>query len=113
SQIADGSFRQDLYFRLAQFPVHVPPLRERRDDIPMLARHFLSIFAQEMGAAQPQVDPAAIKRLLAHPFPGNVRELKKIIERALIESGGGAVQAAHIHLTTCAIPRTIAPTLSA
>ncbi|HMB95160.1 MAG TPA: sigma-54 dependent transcriptional regulator [Tepidisphaeraceae bacterium] len=104
AQIAGGDFRQDLYFRLAQFPVHLPPLRERPDDIPLLACHFVRMFAAEMGAVAPQIDPAARKMLGQHSFPGNVRELKNIIERALIESGGTVIQPMHIHLTSAPIP---------
>jgi DNA-binding NtrC family response regulator len=98
SQIELRLFRQDLYFRLAQFPVHLPPLRQRTEDIPLIARHFLRLFATEMGVATPEIDAAAIKLLLQHPFPGNVRELKNVIERAMIESGGQCVQSHHIYL---------------
>jgi DNA-binding NtrC family response regulator len=98
-QIAGGSFRQDLYFRLAQFSVEVPPLRERREDIPLLARHFLRLFAQEMKVPMPLIEPEALAALSACNFPGNVRELKNIIERAMIESGGEAVCVRHLRFT--------------
>jgi DNA-binding NtrC family response regulator len=98
ARIAAGSFREDLYFRLAQFTVHIPPLRERREDIPLLASHFLSLFASEMGLAPPRIDAEALAILAAHHFPGNVRELKNVIERALIESGGKDVRAEHLYL---------------
>jgi DNA-binding NtrC family response regulator len=97
--IETGEFRQDLYFRLAQFTVTLPPLRHRRDDIPLLACHFLWLFATEMGVAPPPVDPRVMQILCDHPFPGNVRELKNVIERALIESGGQAVCPEHLRLT--------------
>jgi DNA-binding NtrC family response regulator len=93
-----GTFRRDLYFRLAQFPVDLPALRDRPEDIPLLARHFLQLFSKEMGITTPPLDAAALKLLARHPFPGNVRELKNVIERALIESGGEPVRAHHIHL---------------
>jgi len=96
--IEAGRFRRDLYFRLAQFPVVLPPLRERREDVPLLARHFLELFAREMGLVAPAIEPAALRLLSGYDFPGNVRELKNIIERSLIESGGGPVRAQHIHL---------------
>ena len=92
AQIDAGAFRQDLYFRLAQYVVLVPPLRDRREDIPLLAHHFLRLFAGEMGMPTPAMDAESLRLLAAHPFPGNVRELKNVIERALIESGGLHVQ---------------------
>jgi DNA-binding NtrC family response regulator len=98
SQIQAGTFRRDLYFRLAQFPVDLPALRDRPEDIPLLARHFMALFAKEMGITTPSLDAAAVKLLSRHPFPGNVRELKNVIERALIESAGQPVKAHHIHL---------------
>ena len=98
ARIADGSFREDLYFRLAQFAVEVPPLRERREDIPMLAQHFAKLFAGETGIAPPTISSAALKVLAAHPFPGNIRELKNVIERALIESGGEEILPDHLFL---------------
>jgi len=97
-QIESGAFRQDLYFRLAQYTVFVPPLRERREDIGLLAQHFLKLFAAEMGMPTPTLDHAAQSALEDYPFPGNVRELKNVIERALIESGGLPVHAEHLHL---------------
>lgn len=99
-QIAQGTFRQDLYYRLARFVVTAPPLRERREDIPLLALHFLHIFAREMGREAPPLAPAVIEALTAHSFPGNVRELKNAVERALIESGGAAIEVEHLHLAT-------------
>ena len=88
AQIAAGTFRQDLYFRLARYAVETPPLREHPEDIPLLAAHFLALFAAEMGIAPPAWTPQALAALEGYFFPGNVRELKNIIERALIESGG-------------------------
>jgi DNA-binding NtrC family response regulator len=97
-QIAQGTFRQDLYYRLARFVVTAPPLRERREDIPLLAQHFLHLFAREMAREAPPLAPATLEALTAHSFPGNVRELKNVVERALIESGGGAIEVEHLHL---------------
>jgi DNA-binding NtrC family response regulator len=82
TKIAAGKFRPDLYFRLAQFRVIVPPLRERQEDIPLLAEHFLKMFATEMGVAKPDLSQEALAALEAYHFPGNVRELKHIIEGA-------------------------------
>jgi DNA-binding NtrC family response regulator len=116
ASISSGSFRQDLYFRLAQFPVHLPPLRDRPDDIPLLATHFLQLFAKEMGTTIPSVDPAVMTALSRYSFPGNVRELKNVIERALIECGGSRVQMQHIHVsktqTTAPTPALALPTES-
>ncbi|MBI2506072.1 MAG: sigma-54-dependent Fis family transcriptional regulator [Candidatus Latescibacteria bacterium] len=96
-QIREGGFRQDLYFRLAHYTVEVPPLRERQEDVPLLARHFLTFFAGEMGREAPELSHAALERLKGYSFPGNVRELKNIIERALIESHGEQIQPQHLH----------------
>ena len=96
--IASGAFRQDLYFRLARFPVHVPPLRERREDIPLLAQHFVHLFAEEMGMDSHALSTEVLSALEGYDFPGNVRELKNIVERALIESGGGELRPGHLHL---------------
>lgn len=106
--VGTGAFRQDLYFRLAGFPVEVPPLRERREDISLLSRHFLSIFAAEMGLEPPPLSPEALSPLETYSFPGNIRELKNILERALIESGGTEIRPEHLHFfkPARAAPRT-------
>jgi DNA-binding NtrC family response regulator len=96
--IAQGRFRQDLYFRLARFTIQVPPLRERHEDIPLLAMHFLDLYADEMGVAAPAFSPEALARLRGYSFPGNVRELKNIIEYALIKSGGATLLPEHLRL---------------
>jgi DNA-binding NtrC family response regulator len=97
-KMTGGEFRQDLYFRLARYTVEMPSLRERPEDIPLLARHFLEVFAREMGIAGATLTPDAMDHLMAYQFPGNVRELKNIIERALIQSGGEPIESAHLHL---------------
>ena len=100
TKIAAGEFREDLYFRLAGFPVHVPPLRERKEDIPLLVSHFLSHFTVEMRYAEkPAMSKDALTTLQSYAFPGNIRELKNIIERAMIESSGGEILPEHLHLT--------------
>lgn len=96
-KMASGSFRQDLYFRLARFTVTVPPLRERREDIPLLARHFVQLFADEMGLPVPVVSETALSEMSSYDFPGNVRELKNVVERAMIESGGTEIRPEHLH----------------
>jgi DNA-binding NtrC family response regulator len=95
-KIAAGTFRQDLYYRLARFTIRTPPLRERKDDIALLAAHFLQVFAREMGRQPPPLNPAALAALEAYDFPGNVRELKNLVERALIASNGGEIRPEHI-----------------
>ena len=96
-QIQSGAFRQDLYFRLARYPVTAPPLRDRKEDIPVLAQHFLQLFAVEMGREAPDLSPEVLEVLKAYDFPGNVREMKNIIERALIESSGGEIRPYHLY----------------
>jgi DNA-binding NtrC family response regulator len=105
ARVASGAFRQDLFFRLAQYVVHVPALRERRQDIPLLVMHFLRLFAEEMKLRPPVIAPDALDVLVDYPFPGNVRELRNIAERALIVSGGAPVQKRHLSLPE---PRVIA-----
>jgi len=83
---ARGSFRADLFYRLNVFPITVPPLRERRTDIPELAMHFLKRFAEKHGRRAARIRPAAVQSLVAHDWPGNVRELQNLIERAAILS---------------------------
>ena len=97
SKIVQGTFREDLYFRLAGFTVTIPPLRERKEDIPLLTEHFLKMFAQEMGRDNPVLSPEAKEALEAYHFPGNVRELKNIIENALIKSGNSEIHPEYLH----------------
>ncbi len=87
--VAAGRFREDLWFRLNVFPIRVPPLRERRQDIPALVHHFVRSKSRELKLARPAaLAPGAIDRLIPYPWPGNVRELENVIERALILSRG-------------------------
>jgi len=83
--IKEGSFRADLYFRLNVIPITLPPLRDRREDIPLLVAHFLKKFAPD---APPQMSQSAMRSLMAYPWPGNVRQLENAIERAVTLSGG-------------------------
>src|SRR5712692_3671294 len=87
-EIAEGRFREDLYYRLSVIPILVPPLRERREDIPLLARHFLERFRKTMEKAVEGVSPEAMTRLESYDWPGNVRELENTMERAVaLETG--------------------------
>jgi transcriptional regulator with GAF, ATPase, and Fis domain len=83
-----GRFRLDLYYRLSVFPVEVPPLRKRREDIPLLADHFLQVAARKAGRSKPPLTLAIAQRLQQYDWPGNVRELQHVIERAVITSRG-------------------------
>ncbi|MFZ3246797.1 MAG: sigma-54 dependent transcriptional regulator [Candidatus Acidiferrales bacterium] len=82
-EIAEGRFREDLYYRLSVIPVHLPALRERREDIPLLSRHFLERFRNATGKKIEGIEPKAMERLEAYDWPGNVRELENTIERAV------------------------------
>src|SRR5919202_5906838 len=82
--LEQGRFREDLYYRLNVVPINVPPLRERKEDIPFLAMHFVAKLAPDLGSIAKELSPAAIDRLLDHSWPGNVRELENTIERSLV-----------------------------
>jgi DNA-binding NtrC family response regulator len=87
-EVSEGRFREDLYYRLSVVPIRVPPLRERADDIPRLARHFAGRTARDIGRSEPDLTPEAMELLQDYPWPGNVRELAHTVERAVILSGG-------------------------
>ena len=97
-RVRDGSFREDLYFRLNVVPVRLAPLRERPEDIPVLAQHFLARFAVENGRASLRLGRAAVETLLRYEWPGNVRELMNSIERAVILCGGEELRPEHLLL---------------
>jgi formate hydrogenlyase transcriptional activator len=88
AMVAEGRFRTDLYYRLNVFPLVLPPLRERPDDIPRLVRHFTQRFARQMGRRIETIPSAILEALVHHPWPGNIRELQNVIERAVILSPG-------------------------
>ncbi|MEN9360760.1 MAG: Formate hydrogenlyase transcriptional activator [Verrucomicrobiota bacterium] len=89
---AAGLFRSDLYYRLGVFPLQLPPLRERRDDLPLLAEHFLRLQARRLGRPVPALTPALAAQLQAYSWPGNIRELQHVLERALITAGKGPLR---------------------
>jgi two-component system nitrogen regulation response regulator NtrX len=97
-EIAEGRFREDLYYRLNVVPVRIPPLRERREDIPELANHFLTRFAAERRITPPTFSDEAIAALQAHDWPGNVRQLRNIIERTVILAPGDRVSCIDVDL---------------
>jgi len=90
-RIRDRLFREDLFYRLNVIPIEVPPLRERRDDIPLLAQHFLEVCSQERGTAVDSITRGAMEALMAYNWPGNVRELENMIERVVILGDGGEI----------------------
>jgi len=93
-----GSFREDLYYRINVIELQVPPLRDRGPDIALLSRHILKRIAGEMGVAVPELDADAMRRLAGYRFPGNVRELENVLERAMALCPGERIRAADIHL---------------
>ncbi|MEO6852555.1 MAG: sigma 54-interacting transcriptional regulator [Rhodoferax sp.] len=104
--VRDGRFREDLFFRLNVFPIHLPPLRERRDDIPLLMNHFLNHYRRKHGCATLGFTQAAVRTLLNYDFPGNIRELQNLVERAVIMADVGGLIDVH-HLFTSG--ETLAP----
>jgi DNA-binding NtrC family response regulator len=88
-----GTFRSDLYYRLNVISLHMPPLRDRADDVPLLTEHFLSRFADGQGIG---IEPEAMERLGAYDWPGNVRELENALERAAVLSGGKPIDLDHL-----------------
>jgi formate hydrogenlyase transcriptional activator len=86
--IDSGTFRPDLFYRLSVFPIHLPPLRGRREDIPVLAAHFLDLFSRQQHKVVPEFAPGVIDRLVEYDWPGNIRELQNVIERAVILARG-------------------------
>jgi two-component system response regulator FlrC len=97
-RVKDGKFREDLYFRLAVFPIRIPPLRERKNDILPLAEHFLVRYGRTMGRQGLKLSPASQNDLTNYPWPGNVRELENAIQRALLLSDGDMIEPADIEL---------------
>jgi DNA-binding NtrC family response regulator len=98
-RVAERQFREDLFFRLSVFPIMIPPLRERADDVLILARHFVDKFCREVNKPSLTLTPAALDELHAYPWPGNVRELQNCIERAVILCDADAIHPRHLNLT--------------
>jgi DNA-binding NtrC family response regulator len=96
AMVAADSFRDDLYYRINIFPIEIPPLRQRRDDIPALAFHFLNLFNKDMGREVKEFSPGAMNLLMNHDWPGNVRELENVIHRAVILSSDKTIRQAHL-----------------
>ena len=100
TMVAEGLFREDLFFRLNIIPIELPPLRERKGDIPLLVRHFLRKFTTEMGKEIRGIAPYAMNHLESHLYPGNVRELENTIERAVVLAEGDIIQKEELELAT-------------
>jgi DNA-binding NtrC family response regulator len=107
-RVADRQFREDLYFRLSVFPIEIPPLRERGDDVLILARHFVDRFSREVKKKTLTLSPQALDDLRAYPWPGNVRELQNCIERAVILCDDDTIHPRHLNLSVRP-PATPAP----
>lgn len=90
--VAEKQFREDLFFRLSVFPIHIPPLRQRKKDIPLLAGHFVEQFCRELKRGKLKLSVAAIRKLMEYSWPGNVRELQNCLERAVILADGNVIE---------------------
>jgi DNA-binding NtrC family response regulator len=95
--ISEGRFREDLFYRLNVIPIHIPPLRERWEDIPLLVNHFLSQLSREMGKKIEKVADAAMEELVGYPWPGNIRELRNAVERAVVFCEGRQLRVDDLH----------------
>jgi len=91
-EVRSGRFRSDLYYRLNVFPIHLPPLRERAEDIPLLTSHFAAKHGERFGRAISRIDRRAMNMLASYHWPGNVREMENVIERAVILSRNGTLR---------------------
>ena len=96
SAVTKREFREDLYYRLNVLPVRIPPLRERSTDIPLLVDYYLGVFAKEHRRAKPAIAPAALELLVAFQWPGNVRQLRNVIERLVLQGQGETIEAANL-----------------
>jgi DNA-binding NtrC family response regulator len=106
--LEEGTFREDLYYRLNVVPMDIPPLRARKEDIPYLAKHFVTKLAPESGTKATSITEAAIDKLLQYEWPGNVRELENVIERSLVMAPGEKLDAPDIRLDMTLRPRQAA-----
>ena len=94
--VGGGEFRPDLYYRLSVFTIHLPPLRERGDDLSLLVQHFLRRFNRELGREVREVAPEAMERLRSYSWPGNVRELQSVLKQALLKAVGTVLLPAYL-----------------
>jgi len=108
--LEEGRFREDLYYRLNVVPISIPPLRQRREDIPFLALHFVNKLSKDLGSRAKEISPAAVDRLLEYSWPGNVRELENTIERSLVLASGETLQPSDMRIEAA---RNVNPASSA
>ena len=108
-EVAAGRFREDIYYRLNVFPILVPALKERAEDIPLLARHFIELSVKDLRCPKPRLTRAGIAKLQSYDWPGNIRELRNVIERAVIISRGGALDFDLPVTDAPAVPSRLAP----
>jgi DNA-binding NtrC family response regulator len=94
--VAEGRFREDLYFRLNVVPIEVPPLRERPEDVPLMAEHFIGHFCRELGRPAVRIHPEALRVMLDYPWPGNVRELRNLMERVVLLEAEDEIRPEHL-----------------
>ena len=110
--VAERKFRSDLYYRLNVFPIHVPPLRERPEDVPLLVRYFVQKFSRRQNKTVEYVPSDVMEALVNYPWPGNVRELENLIERAVLLSRGKELRVPLAELKEFTPPPTFAPPVS-
>jgi transcriptional regulator with PAS, ATPase and Fis domain len=96
--LEQGTFREDLYYRLNVMPINIPPLRERKEDIPYLAEHLVNKLSKDLGSPVTGISEGAVERLMAYHWPGNVRELENVLERSMVLSSGPVLQPEEIRL---------------
>jgi Nif-specific regulatory protein len=94
--VSTRQFREDLFFRLSVFPIHIPPLRQRKKDIPLLAKYFIEELSRDLNRGKMEISESAMDKLVKYSWPGNIRELRNCLERAIILSDDHAVQAQHL-----------------
>jgi formate hydrogenlyase transcriptional activator len=99
AEVAAGNFRSDLFYRLNVFPITLPPLRQRKDDIPILIQHFLKLFSQKLGKNVSTVSNAALQKMLHYSWPGNIREMEHLMERTILLTKGGSIHTVQLPTT--------------
>ncbi len=107
AQARDGQFRSDLYFRISTFRLDLPPLRERTDDIEALATHFIDVLSRDLGKQKPRLSPASVEALRRYGWPGNIRELRNVVERALLLGDDTVIEPAHLRFEAHPAPAAI------
>jgi DNA-binding NtrC family response regulator len=106
---AEGKFRSDLYYRLSVFTIHLPPLRERGEDLPMLVQHYVRRFSRELGREVREVAPEAMQQLRGHSWPGNMRELQSVLKQALLQAHGSVLLASFLPEVSSGTAQTTQP----